>query len=456
MRRPGPAQLFLLAGLGWQAGVTAWWLALAVRLAVELDLTPFQLLALGAALEGSLLVAEVPTGVMADRVSRKWSVIVGFVSVGGAQVATGVVSGFWPLILTQVVWGVGYTFRSGAELAWVTDELGGPESVESLVLRQARWQLVVSVAAVAASGVLARLTSLTTAVVAFGLVMVGVGVALAVLMTEHHHPRHRARAGYEADAGAVAGADADAAPVAAPSFRAGARATLGHRSLRVLTVVMLLTGLANEAVDRLNIRRLDQIGLSAGSRDPVVIMAAVAAADALLGALVLWWARHRVTGTRVSAGLGAMLAISAAGIAGLGLVALLPVAVVGLVGQGALRSAALPLPQTWANAHAPPHLRATVLSFVGQANAAGEIAGGLALGAVAAASSIPVALTGSALLTLAAAATCLLAPGALPTRHRRQPDGPPRAGDRAPSPVATGLPEVTELDVSTRTQPGPM
>ena len=49
MRRPGPARLFLFAGLAWQGAVMAWWLALAVRLAIELHLTPFQLLALGAA-----------------------------------------------------------------------------------------------------------------------------------------------------------------------------------------------------------------------------------------------------------------------------------------------------------------------------------------------------------------------------------------------------------------------
>ncbi len=406
MRRPGPARLFLFAGLAWQAAVMAWWLALAVRLAIELQLAPFELLALGAALEISLLVAEVPTGVLADRVSRKWSVVVGFVSVGGAQVATGLVSGFWPLILTQVVWGVGFTFRSGAEIAWVTDELGGPEVVEPLVLRQARWQLVAAVAAMGASAALAHLTSLATAVVTFGLVTIGVGVALALLMTEHHHPR---RSGVTEGGAGDADTGSAGAELVTPSFRAGARATLGHPSLRVLTAVMLLSGLANEAVDRLNIRRLDQLGLSAGSRDPVVVVAAVSAVSALLGALVLWWARDRVTGARVTVGLGAMLAVSAVGIAGLGLVAHLPVAVACVVGQGALRSAALPLPQTWANAHAPPHLRATVLSFVGQANAAGEIVGGLALGAVATVASIPVALTGSALLTLAAGATCLLA-----------------------------------------------
>ena len=64
MRRPGPAPLFLFAGLAWQAAVMAWWLALSVRLAVELRLPAFQLLALGAVLEISLLVAEVPTGTM--------------------------------------------------------------------------------------------------------------------------------------------------------------------------------------------------------------------------------------------------------------------------------------------------------------------------------------------------------------------------------------------------------
>lgn len=427
MRRPGPARLFLFAGLAWQGAVMAWWLALAVRLAIELRLTPFQLLALGAALEVSLLVAEVPTGVLADRFSRKWSVVAGFVGVGGAQVAAGLVSGFWPLILTQVVWGVAYTFRSGAEIAWVTDELGGPEAVEPLVLRQARWQLVAAVVAVGASAALAQVTSLATAVVAFGLVTVSVGVALALLMTEHHHPRRPAVAG---DVAGAADADDVGRPLT-PSFRAGARAMLGHPSLRVLTAVMLLTGLANETVDRLNIRRLDQLGLSAGSRDPVVVVAAVTAADALLGALVLWWARDRVTGSRVAVGLGAMLTVSAAGIAGLALLAHLPLAVACLVGQGALRSAALPLPQTWANAHAPPHLRATVLSFVGQANAVGEIVGGLALGAVATAASIPVALTGSALLTLAAGATCLLAASRSADPRSAGPQGTPSLVPRA-------------------------
>ena len=396
----------MASGLVWQAGAMAWWLALAVRLAVELRLPAFQLLALGAVLEGTLLVSEVPTGVLADRVSRKWSVVVGFVSVGVAQVTAGLVSGFWPLVVTQVAWGVGYTFRSGADIAWLTDELGGHEAAEHLVLRLARWQLLAVVVAVAASGTLARLTTLSTAVVAFGLVTVTTGLALAVLMTEHQHPLRAG--GHDGDDGDV-GPGGGEQPVA--SFRAGARATLRHPSLRVLTAVAVLIGLGAEAIDRLNIRRLDQVGLSSASQRPVVVMAAVLAAEALLGAAVLWWARERVAGPRVAAGLGGLLAVSALFVAGLGLIPSLPVAVLCLVGQGALRWAALPLPQTWANAHAPAHLRATVLSFVGQANALGEIAGGLALGAVAAASSVPTALVASAVLTLAAGAACLAAPG---------------------------------------------
>lgn len=403
MRRPGPAQLFIFSGLVWQAGVMAWWLALAVRLAVELQLPAFQLLALGAVLEGTLLVSEVPAGVLADRVSRKWSVVVGFVGVGAAQMTAGLVGGFWPLVVTQVAWGVAFTFRSGADIAWLTDEIGGPEAAERLVLRLARWQLVAVVIAVGASGALAQLTTLSTAVVTFGLVTVATGLALAVLMTEHHHP-NRARARGDEDEGPDRGEH----PVA--SFRAGARATLGHPSLRVLTASSVLAGLGAEAIDRLNIRRLDQLGLSAGSHPPVVVMAAVLAVEGLMGAAVLWWARDRVAGERVAVGLGGFLAVSALFVAGLGLVPSLPVAAACLVGQGALRWAALPLPQTWANAHAPSHLRATVLSFAGQANALGEIAGGLALGAVAAAVSVPAALVVSSLLTLAAGAVCLLAP----------------------------------------------
>src|SRR5688572_14369482 len=86
-------------------------------------LNPFQLVLMGTALEISVLLFEVPTGVIADVRSRRLSVIIGMFIMGGSFVAMGIFRTFLPLLLSQVVWGFGWTFISGAKDAWIADEL---------------------------------------------------------------------------------------------------------------------------------------------------------------------------------------------------------------------------------------------------------------------------------------------------------------------------------------------
>ena len=174
-------------------------------------------------------------------------------------------------------------------------------------------------------------------------------------------------------------------------------------------LVLVLGGLAGEAVDRLDIRRLDDLGLSS-ELDEIVIVGIIAAVEAALGAVVLWWSQPRLLGVRVTTGLGVMLLVSAIGVAALGLVAVLPVAAAGLVMQGGIRSAAQPLATTWTNAHAPSEVRATVHSFVEQANSLGEIGGGILLGTVAALSTVPTAMGVSVALITAAGLVALTGP----------------------------------------------
>ena len=387
-----PARVYLWSGLLWYGAMRAYWVALVVRITIALELPSLQLVLLGTAMELSLLLAEVPTGVVADRFSRKWSIIIGFLGVGTAQVLAGIVEGFGLLVATQILWGVSYTFRSGADAAWVTDELGGPDAVEHLILRRGRLQQVVAVVSIATGAGLARFTSLTTAVVTSGVVLGVCGLLLMVVMSERGFTRPTQLR-----------PDEPKAPGLIATFRAGAVVTARVPALRILAAVMIVTGLGSEAVDRLDIRRLDDIGLSA-DLDEVVVVGLIAVSEALVGAAVLWWTRHRIAGPAVPTVLAAFLATSAIGIALLGLVAVLPVAAAGLVFQGGLRQAALPLPEAWANAHAPSSVRATVHSFIGQATSMGEVAGGVLLGAVAAATTVPTAMTGSVLALLVAAA----------------------------------------------------
>ncbi|MEM8926033.1 MAG: MFS transporter [Actinomycetota bacterium] len=416
--RLDPARIYLWSGLLWFGAMRAFWIALVVRVAIALQLTSLQLVLLGTAMELALLVSEVPTGVLADRFSRKWSIVLGFVGVGVAQVLAGVAETFPLLVLTQVLWGVMYTFRSGADAAWITDELGGPEQVEALILRRARLQQVAAVVAIAVGAAVARFTTLSTAIVLTGLVLAVTGMVLALVMPERHGPRSRrtddeGEREDEATSAPADGAQGEEQGMVA-TFTAGLAVVRRSTPLRLLVAATVIGGLGSEAIDRLDIRRLDDLGLSARV-DEVVAVGVIAAVEALAGALILWWTRHRVAGATVPLAFAVMTGLAAGAVALLGLVAVLPVAALGLILQGGLRQAAMPLAEAWANAHAPSSVRATVHSFVGQADGIGQIVGGVALGLVAATTTVPTAMSVSVALMVVAALVAARARAVWPT-----------------------------------------
>src|SRR5213082_1996757 len=100
------------------------WVVMAVYLVRELHLSPLQLVLMGTAMEGAIFLCEVPTGVVADTYSRRLSLIIGYLGMGVAWAAVGLVSAPWVVIALWALWGVAYTFTSGAEQAWITDGVG--------------------------------------------------------------------------------------------------------------------------------------------------------------------------------------------------------------------------------------------------------------------------------------------------------------------------------------------
>lgn len=84
----------------WRAGTT--WLAISatdgfffhldstvfnVFLILQVGLDPLQLVLMGTILEVSYLVFEIPTGIVADTLSRKWSIVIGYLGTGIASTA---------------------------------------------------------------------------------------------------------------------------------------------------------------------------------------------------------------------------------------------------------------------------------------------------------------------------------------------------------------------------------
>ena len=71
----------------------------------------------------SIMIGEIPTGVVADKISRKLSVIVGCLLQGIAMMCMIPISNFVVLAIIEAVFGIGLTFQSGAMSAMIYDYL---------------------------------------------------------------------------------------------------------------------------------------------------------------------------------------------------------------------------------------------------------------------------------------------------------------------------------------------
>ncbi|HEX7248332.1 MAG TPA: hypothetical protein VF351_09560, partial [Actinomycetota bacterium] len=94
MRRLRPETTYLVYAVGEGFSFHLLSVLFSVFLIVELDLGPLQLLLMGTVLEGTYLLFEVPTGIVADTVSRRLSVVIGLLGTGVAFLLLGVSGSF--------------------------------------------------------------------------------------------------------------------------------------------------------------------------------------------------------------------------------------------------------------------------------------------------------------------------------------------------------------------------
>jgi len=401
--RPDVARLFLRWALARSLCFRGYWLVTSLYLVVIADLSAFQLVFLGTAMELTVLVSEIPTGVMADTISRKWSIVISHGLMGLGMLTTGLVTAFPALVVAQMVWGFGWTFSSGADVAWVTDELDEPERIGRVLTARARWQQYGAAGGMVGFGVLSWATSLGTAIVVAGIAMILLGGYVIVRFTEHEFTPIREHRWQESKS----------------IFRRGVQLARYDREIMLVFGATILFNSGAEAFDRLYPKRLVDLGFPEDP-DPIVWFTALGLATLAVGAIALKIVEARIDGAGV-----ARRVYSAAcfiGAVGLILLAHAPDDVTGMMGVllvgGVAWTVIRSVSVIWVNRRATSDVRATVQSFLGQVESMGEIGGGLALGVLAQATSITVALTFSCALVGCA--------GLLVTRSR--------AG-RAPSPA---------------------
>ena len=132
---------------------SAMFVALTVYYVTIVGMNPLQLVLVGTVLEATILLFELPTGVVADTYSRRLSVVLGMFILGVAWLIEGSIALFATILLAEAVRGVGWTFLSGALQAWLADEVGD-ELVGPTLIRASQVARVAALVGIALGAVI--------------------------------------------------------------------------------------------------------------------------------------------------------------------------------------------------------------------------------------------------------------------------------------------------------------
>lgn len=373
---------------------TAFTLSLVYQVEIA-GLTPLQLVLVGTVLEATCFLGEIPTGIVADLHSRKWSVVIGLAMIGAGILMVGLLPSFWPILAAQVVWGLGYTFVSGAAEAWITDELD-PAPVQPVFTRAHQLGLLLDVVGILLAGLLG-MSSLQTPIVVGGAGFILLALLMAVAMREH---------GFAP----VPRSERDGWSQVKTTTAEGLRAARKPGVVRSFLVIALLAGLTSEVFDRLWVERVvNDLGLPsiAGISEVAVwftIFALVSSLLSLVASLVAnRLARAAVNAEHPTTPMALLVLIQVAGVITFALSGNLWLALSGRWARDAAISVGHPIQRAWLNRHVSSKARATTLSMMGQADAVGQVAGGPVFGALANAAGVSLALVASSLVQAPAA-----------------------------------------------------
>jgi DHA3 family tetracycline resistance protein-like MFS transporter len=351
-------------------------------------LSPLQLVLVGTTLELSVFLFEVPTGVVADVYSRRLSVIIGMALIGSGFILEGSFPIFWSILLAQLLWGIGYTFTSGATQAWITDEIG-EAAANKAFLRSSQLSQISALLGIGAGMILGALrVNLPILVGGSALILLAVFLTLVMPETGFHPTPRQDRSTWQH---------------MADTFRDGLGMVSRRPALYTILLIGFFYGLYSEGLDRLWTKHMLE-GFAQPDwlqAQPVVFIGAIQAVGMLLSSAALGLLHRRVDTESHLATARSLLAITGVLISSVLAFALAPWLIVALIARWIIsvtRAMIDPLYTAWVNQRLDSRVRATVLSMGGQVDAIGQVAGGPVVGAIGNALSVSAAITVSGVL----------------------------------------------------------
>ncbi|MBN1875476.1 MAG: MFS transporter [Anaerolineae bacterium] len=382
MKHPAPYRIYLF--LSFTAGILfASLFGIPYYETVTARLDPLQLTGVGVAMELSRLLFEIPTGVVADMYSRRLSIVIGFALIGLSLILESLFPFFIPILLAQVLWGLGYTFTSGATQAWLSDEIG-EERANRAFLTANRYDLYGNVVGILAAIGLAGLTSVSTLILVSGITWIIFAVVLCFLMPEQGFKPVRPE-------------NRNTLRHMVTTFRKGIHTVRLRPSLLAILAVGLFYGMTS-GFDRLWIWYLvERFDLPAlfGNSD-LTLFGILEFAGILLSITLTHQIEKRFAYLPPQRVGHLMLVITAAiaiSIAAFGWTPFLGLALGLYLIIYSLRELTDPLIMAWMNQRLDSDVRATILSMTGQTEAIGQVSGGLMIGLLAKTVSVPLALS---------------------------------------------------------------
>ncbi len=368
------------------------WLVVTVNLVYHVtvvQMNPLQLVLVGTVLELSVFLFEIPTGVVADAYSRRRSVIIGYALIGLGFVVEGAIPRFETVLLAQVIWGIGFTFTSGAKEAWISEEIGEKQAGKAF-LRGVQVGQATALLGMIASVALASI-QLNVPILVGGGLFFGLAIYLLFTMPETDFKK----------------AAEDSLKLWASTKETFLQGLKVVRTQRILVLIFIIVGIysmTTEAFDRLWTKHVLDIGLpDLGNLDNIVWFGMINAVSMILGLIATEWIKRRVdtnTNKTVAKALFIINILVALGIAGFAIANNFWWAVFAFWLPMSLRGNVEPLVQAWVNQSTKPEVRATVFSMQSQSFAIGQVVGGPILGQIGNVFSVSIAILISGLLMI--------------------------------------------------------
>src|SRR5215216_2105291 len=350
-------------------------------------LSGLQLVLVGTTVEVTVLLFEVPTGIVADAYSRRLSVIIGFFLMSIGFLVEGTFPIFSMILLTQVLWGIGYTFTSGAKQAWLSDEIG-EENANHAFLRGSQYDLAGALIGMLIAIPLGNI-AVNLPILAGGFTVAGIGVLLLLFMPENGFKPARPE-------------DRNSFQHMGDIFRKGISAVRSRPLLLSVLGIGFIYGLYSEGWDRLWVKYLvDHFTLPhLFGMNEVAFFGLLRAGGMVLSILVTRQVAKRLDANHAPSIARAMVWITillSGAILTFAFSPALAVSIAAVMLVSITRNVMEPLYNAWVNQRLDSDTRATVISMSGQVDAIGQIASG-PIAALISLSSIRAAITMASLL----------------------------------------------------------